>query len=138
MKTNSSAIFDTDIFTFGPLERDGSRSDWSAHGEFTASGNTLFFRWKYPSGDDDIVICGMENKILAVKTLRGDGGIKFSQNGEKLVISGVSGLPPDDTGCGIVFAIECDGPPSMYICGGMRTPNVKHPHYDPLPPDIAY
>ena len=138
MKMNSDSIFDTDIFNFGPFERSGSRSDWSSHGKFTASGDTLFFRWKYPTEDDDIVICGMENKVLNVGTLRGDDGISFSQNREKLVISGVSTLPPDKTDCGIVFAIKCDDSPSMYICGGMRTPKVRHPHYDPLPPDIAY
>jgi alpha-L-fucosidase len=135
---NKRAIFNTDIFDFGPMERNDSRSDWSAHGKFTASENTLFFRWKYPSGEDDVVICGMEQQVLGVKTLRDGKTFDFNLNDGKLVISGVSKIAPDKTGGGIVFEIECDAPPSMYICGGMRTPNVPHPHYDPLPPDIAY
>ena len=52
----------------------------------------------------------------------------------RLVLTGLPETPPDPV-CPVI-RLECDRPPVLYLCGGLREPKVPHPHYDPCPSDI--
>jgi len=130
------AIYDTDRFTFGLMERGDHRGDWCHHGPFTASGNNLYLmarRWPGP----EFAVGGIQCKVNAV-TLLGEQprAVKFQQIADRTLLSGLPELPPDPV-CP-VLRFECDRPPSMYLTGGMRIPKVPHPPYDPCPSDLAH
>lgn len=44
----------------------------------------------------------------------------------------------DETRLWPSLRIDCEGDPLVYQAGGLRTPKVPHPHYDPCPSDIAH
>lgn len=135
LEKHRAAIFGTDRFIFGPHERTSEhRGDWCHFGPLTASGHDLFLlarRW--PCGD--FALNGLEVEVLGVE-LSGVGPLPFHQSGAWLQIRGVPLASPDEI-CG-VFKISCAAPPSLYGCGGLRTPQVSHPRYDPMPSDIAW
>ncbi len=133
MSKYSEAVYDTEIFTYHLMERGEGRSELNHHGTFTAQGNELYFWVKHWTGNE-LTLCGLETQVQNVHLLSNNESFKFEQTGGKLVISGLPDTPPDPV-CPVV-KIECDGPPSMYLCGGMRIPQVKHPHYDPCESDI--
>lgn len=62
--------------------------------------------------------------------------VKFVQQGTRVMVTGLPRTSPDPV-CP-VLRFDCDRPPSVYQTGGLRIPNVKHPHYDPVQPDIKY
>ena len=119
---------------FSPeLPQPGDRGDWDSQGRFTASGNTLFMTLLFDPGEV-YTLTGLQNKVLSV-TVKGAGELAFKQNGGKLVID----LPADVRGrFAPVLKIECDSPAVIYRTGGMRVPEVEHPRYDPVAPDIQY
>ena len=79
-------------------------------------------------------LTGLQNKVLSV-TVKGAGELAFKQEGGKLVVD----LPADIRArFAPVLRIECDSPAVIYRTGGMRVPEVEHPRYDPVAPDIQY
>ncbi|MEA2012235.1 MAG: alpha-L-fucosidase [Verrucomicrobiota bacterium] len=133
IKKNSEALYNTEIFDFDLQERGNHRGDWSNIGSFTAKGNNLYFWIKHWVGQT-LTIGGLESKVKKVFFLDGGEELKFQQKETKLVILGLPENPPDSL-C-TVLKIECETPPEIYLSGGMRTPQVEHPHYDPCPSDI--
>ena len=135
LQKHGDAIYESDIFTFGPHERaENHRSDWCHFGPLTAHDNSLFLlarRW--PCGD--FALNGLEVEVLKVE-LRGVGALPFEQNNGRLQIRDVPHNSPDEL-CA-VFQISCAGPPSLLNCGGLRIPEVVHPRYDPVASDIAW
>lgn len=129
-------IFDTDLFTFDLRERGDHRGDWSLTGPYTARRNSLYLlarRWPGSS----CVIGGLEAKVRGVQLLgETSRPVSFTQNSNRVVLTGLPDQPTDPV-CP-VFRIECDRPPVVYQCGGMRIPTVPHPHYDPCPSDIQH
>ena len=81
-----------------------------------------------------LTLCGLEMRIEAVD-VTGMGSLTFLQNADRLIVE-----LPDSLAHRFcpVLRFSCDRPPSLYRTGGMRIPKVKHPRYDPLPPDILY
>lgn len=135
MKRCGESVFDTDMFTFDLRERGDHCADWSGHGPFTAKGNAFYLlaqRWP----GSTLTICGLECTVRNVVLLGSDRKIAWKQSGDKVVLTSLPSDPPDPV-CP-VFRFDCDRKPVMYLCGGMRTPNVPHPHYDPCPSDIAH
>ena len=135
MNKYSEAIFNTDIFTFDLHEQAGYRGDWSHLGVMTASGNNLYLRIKAPTGDDTLTLAGLSNSVKSVTLLGDDLEFPFEFANGKLTILNMSALPTD-LKPGAVLKITCNGEAAIYISGGMRTPNVPHPHYDPVESDI--
>lgn len=133
---SGECIWDTDRFTFGLRERGEHRSDWCHHGPFTARGNVLYLllpRWP----GRQLTLGGIQCRIRRASLL-GDNsdGLTLCQSGERAVIGGLPEQPPDPV-CP-VLRLECDGPPLMYLAGGMRIARTPHPPYDPCPSDLAH
>jgi hypothetical protein len=135
MKYNSECLFGTDIFTFDLREKGDHRSDWITQGPVTAKGNNLYIIARHWPGSE-FVISGLECEVRSI-TLLGKNPVQipFKQAGGKL---SVLNLPEDAPGFCPVLKLECDRPPVIYRTGGMRNPQVPHPHYDPCPSDIKH
>jgi len=130
---NAEALFDTDIFTFDYQERGDHRGDWIHHGPFTAKGNNLYL-WARRWPGRELAIGGFQCKVQAVALPAFGQRLEFRQSGTRVVVSGLPARPPDPL-CTVV-RFECDRPPVLYMCAGLRVPDVPHPHYDPSPSDL--
>ena len=128
------AITECDALPFSPtLPRPDDRGDWESAGRFTASGNNLFLTMHYFPGRH-YTLCGLRAKVQAI-TACGNIPLKFTQAGEKLLVE----LPEMlSSKLSPVLKIVCDRPAAIYRTGGMRTPECKHPRYDPVAPDLLY
>jgi alpha-L-fucosidase len=128
-------LFDTDAFTFDLRERGTHRGEWSHHGPFTARGNSLYwFPRRWPG--ETATWAGLESRVLKATLLGSDRNLAFHQQGGQVTLTGLPAEPPDPV-CPVV-RLDCDRPPVLYLTGGLRTPRVAHPHYDPCPSDIAH
>lgn len=135
MAINGECIFDTDVFTFDLREKGDHRGDWMPQGYFTAKGDDLYLVARYWPGSE-FVISGLECKVNNVVMLgKAPKNMSFRQEDGKLAILGLPGKSPSLCQ---VFKISCDRPPVIYCTGGMRNPQVPHPHYDPCPSDIMH
>lgn len=131
----AEAIFDTDHFDFDLRERGAGRAEWSSHGPFTAKGNNLYWlvrRWP----GSTLTLAGLECQVRRAVMLNTQQPVAFTQADGKVTLSGLPEVAPDFI-CPVI-RLECDRPPAMYLTGGLRTPAVPHPHYDPCPSDIAH
>ncbi|HWL53257.1 MAG TPA: alpha-L-fucosidase [Chthoniobacteraceae bacterium] len=133
LESNREAIFDTDLFTWDLREKGEHRSDWNHLGPLTARGNAfhwLIFRWP----GSELTLGGVASKVERVSLLEGGQELSFRQSGTRLRMTAPQEAPsPLCT----VLKIECSEPPRLYQSGGLRTPAVPHPHYDPVASDIA-
>lgn len=133
VKNNRECIFDTELFVFGLREREAHhRSDWIAGGSFTAKGNNLYHIIRYWGGERQ-VIAGLNCKVKHIIMLGSDAELKFTQTDGKIVLEG---LPETAPSLCPVIRLECDREPAVALGGGMRIPNVPHPHYDPVTSDL--
>ena len=128
------SIFDTDIFTYDLQEKGDHRSEYHQSGVFTATGNNLYF-FAHNWISSELIISGTEFKVKKVTILNTGEAYPFEQQDGKLIIKGLPQQAPDPV-CP-VFKIEGESKPRMYLTGGMRTPKVSHPHYDPCASDIV-
>ena len=135
-RCGGEAIYDSEMFTCDLRTRGEHRGEWCFHGPFTARENNLYWiirRW--PGGT--LTFGGCQVKVRRVFLLGSEcRPVDFIQEGTRVTLSGLPDLPPDPL-CP-VFRIECDRPPVLYQCGGLRIPMVQHPHYDPCPSDIQH
>ena len=132
LKRCGEAIFDTDLFTFDLQTRGDHRGDWTFQGPLTAKGDTLYqLIRKWPG--QELVIAGLECKVKTATLLDTGTPLTYQQEGDKVVVR-LPAEPPKSI-CP-VLKLSCDRKPTMYLSGGMRTPSVPHPHYDPCPSDI--
>ena len=129
-------IFATDRFTFGLQQREGHRSDWSAHGPFTARGNTLYLLLRRWPGRE-LILGGFRCSVRRAEIV-GDPALplRIRQNERQVIIEGLPISPPDPI-CSVLH-LECNRPPEIYLGGGMRVPRVPHPPYDPCPSDMVH
>jgi alpha-L-fucosidase len=134
LRQNGEAVYDTEVFNMGLMERGSHRSDWSHQCEYTASGNNLYLTVKHWPGDN-IVITGLESEPLKVTMLASREEYDFDYNPTNGKLR-INGLPEYAPGLRPVFKIECATPPLIYRCGGMKTPQVAHPPYDPCESDL--
>jgi hypothetical protein len=65
-------IYDTDMFTYGLMSREGHNGDWSHNGPFTLKGKSLYQIVKCWPGSE-LVIAGLNAEVQHV-TLLGQGG----------------------------------------------------------------
>ena len=126
-------IYDTDLFTMDLRERGPHRGDWTHHGPLTVCGNRLYWLVRRWAGRE-LTLAGLNGRVLQATLLNSGAGLRFSQSGNKVVLTGLPDTPPDPV-CPVI-RLECDRPASLDLCGGMRVPSVPHPHYDPCPSDI--
>ena len=133
LKINGEAIYDTDRFEFDLRERNNERSDWSFHGDYTARGNNFYLHVHSWPGTE-LIICGLECTVKAVRNLSTGREYRFDQAGGKVV---VKPLPEEeDTTMPVVIEFETNEPPCIYKCGGWRNPKVPHCRYDPVPSEL--
>jgi alpha-L-fucosidase len=135
-RAGGEAIFGTERFTFDLRERGDHRGDFNLHGPLTAKGNNLYWLLRRWPGSG-VALGGLEAHVEKVELL-GDVAtpVLVRWDGGRLVLSGLPDAPPDEV-CP-VLRITCDRPPVLYQTGGLRTPSVPHPHYDPCPSDIQH
>ena len=125
-------IYGTEPFTLDPLQRGDHRGDWSHFGAYTVRGNSLYlFARRWPGRE--CVIGGLEGKVLSAHLLGCGGALKVSQESGRVRLSGLPAYSPDPL-CPVI-RLDCDAPPSLYLTGGLRPPNIPHPRYDPKPAD---
>lgn len=126
------AILHTDTFTFDYERRGGHRSDWDGNAVFTARGNCLNAILKFFPGPR-YTLCGVEPRVERI-TVAGGPALPFTQTEGRVAME----LPESLAArfCP-VLRLECDGPPSIHRCGGMRVPAAPHPPYDPCPSDLV-
>lgn len=133
LKLNREVITGPDLFSMGLEKRENHNGDWAQNGPFTIKGNFLYHILRYWPGTE-FAVGGIQGKVKKVVLLgKKNEDLKFRQDGERTVISG---LPQKSPSLMPVIRFECDGKPSMYLSGGMRVPTVPHPPYDPCPSDI--
>lgn len=136
LKKIGEAIFDTDFFSYNLMEQNAQPgSEHNHHGSFTAKGNSMYYfvrRWVTP----ELTLCGVCGTIKNVTLLNTGEKLAFTQDGGKVIIDGLPDQSPDPL-CPVI-KYEFVGKPGMYLSGGMRTPSVIHPHYDPCPSEIAH
>jgi alpha-L-fucosidase len=137
LKRHGESIYDTEPFTMNLMERGNHRGDWSSHGPFTVKGHFLNHIIKHWVGEAQWVYGGFVRKVQSV-TLKGlqTQSLPFTQEGDVVRITNIPRDSPDPI-CP-VLTFECDGPPEIYLTGGMRVPRVAHPPYDPCPSDIMH
>lgn len=132
---HGETIFDTDRFTFDLREHNNERGDFCHHGPFTARGNALYLLARCWPGRE-FSIGGLQCEVQRVSVVGTDQEYSFQQQGERVTVTGLPEQSPDPI-CA-VLRFECDRPPVIHQCGGMRTPRVPHPRYDPCPSDIVH
>jgi alpha-L-fucosidase len=131
---NGEAVYGSERFEFNLRERrPGDRSDFTAHGRFTARGNAMYLHVTSWPGEK-LAITGLECTVTGVSHLASGQSYAFEQNGGKIVVT----LPETmDTSVPVVLKFETSDTPSLYRTGGYRNPTVPHCRYDPVPSDIA-
>jgi len=133
LEANGEAIYDTERFEYNLQERGDARADWTHHGNFTARGNNFYLHITSWPGKE-LTIAGVENKVKEVTMLSTSKTFSFAQDAGKVVVTNLPEVT--DTTMPVVIRFKTDGKPSIYKCGGLRTPNVPHCRYDPLPSDL--
>lgn len=133
LKRNGEAVNDTDLFTFGLMERSDHRGDWSHQGLFTRSGKTLYHLVRYWPGTR-LVVAGLNTRVTQVSLLHSGKSLCFTQHEGKVTVTDLPEAAPDPI-C-TVLKFTCADVPEMYLAGGMRIPMVAHPPYDPCQSDI--
>jgi alpha-L-fucosidase len=136
IKSNSEAIYNTEVFDMGLMERGERRSDWSHVCEYTASGDNLYLTVKFWPGKE-LSISGLKTSPQKASMLKSGKEFPFDYNPANGKFT-IKGLPEKSPGLHPVFKVECLTHPEIYRCGGMRTPNVPHPPYDPCPSDLRF
>jgi alpha-L-fucosidase len=133
LKTNGAAIFGTThVWSMDLQTRGEHRGDWNSFGPCTVKGNDLFVLLRrYPGRD--CALGGIEPRVLQAEIL-GHGPVPFEQRDGRVILR----LPaqPTDAICP-VLRLGCSTVPSAYQTGGSRVPDVRHPHYDPCPSELA-
>lgn len=135
LKVNGEAIYPSELFTIDPYRRGSHRKDITPHGNYTVSGNNLYLITTSWPGSQ-FTICGIQGKVKSIQILGFEQSISFVQNEESLVIENLPEKQPSNFP--IVLRFSCDRSPAIYGHGGMRTPCVPHPRYDPVASDIAW
>lgn len=137
LERNGEAVRDTDLFTWGLMERKSPSSEWSHQGTFTASftlkGKNLYHLVRYWPGPR-LVVAGFNTVVEQVSFLHSGKPLRFTQQDGKVVVHDLPEAAPDPV-C-TVLKFVCRDVPELYLTGGMRIPSVLHPPYDPCPSDI--
>jgi len=135
MGHHAEAIEASEPFGVDPHDPSIGRGDWMHHGRYTVRGTTLYLlllRWP----GSNFSIDGLEAGVLACRLLHDGSAVSFAQAERRVTFDG---LPEDSpTGFGGVIAVNCDRPPRLLLCGGLRTPTVSYPRYDPVAPDLPW
>lgn len=136
LKSNEDAVYNTEVFDMGLMVRDKHRSDWNQIVDFTASGHNLFLTVKYWPGNE-LSISGLKSLPKRVSLLATGQDYPFDYNLDNGKMT-IKGLTCEAPGLCPVFKVEYVCPPEIYRCGGMRTPMVEHPPYDPCYSNIKH
>jgi len=135
LRRNGEAVYATERFDFGLMTRAGHRGDWSSLVDYTVAGHRLYLTVKRWQGET-LTIAGLRTPPLAMRLLATGQSVDFTYEAGPGKVT-LRGLPPEPPGLLPVIRVDCGGPPEICGCGGMRTPSVPHPPYDPCPSDLA-
>jgi len=133
LKIAGEAVYRTDRFEFDMHARDDKLADWTHHGRFTAAGKNFYLHVTCWPGET-LTITGVESTVREARILGDDRRFTFTQDGGRLV---VTGLPKRmDDSMPVVMRFATTGRPAVYRSGGHRDPNVTHCRYDPVQSDL--
>jgi alpha-L-fucosidase len=135
MERNGEAVRDTDLFTWGLMDRKAPSSEWSHQGTFTRKEKNLYHFVRYWPGPR-LVVAGLTTTVEQVSFLHSEKPLKFTQQDGKVVVHDLPDAAPDPV-C-TVLKFVCRDVPELYLTGGMRVAQVAHPPYDPCPSDIQH
>ncbi|MFW6133369.1 MAG: alpha-L-fucosidase [Planctomycetota bacterium] len=136
---HGEAIYASEPMTMSlQRRREGDRAEWCHHGGFSVRGETLYFHVTRWSGRE-VTFAGLEVPPLSARMVHDGGEVTLVADRRddgifRVTLSDLPDAPPHPLGG--VIAIECEGPPSLYLTGGRRNPRCEHPRYDPVASDI--
>jgi alpha-L-fucosidase len=134
LKPYGEAVYPAQRFSHALIERGDHRGDWCHHGPLTAAGNNLYLvATSWPG--TEFTLTGLGMNVLDADLLGSDIKLTIAPENGKVKVSGLPEHPIDEVAS--VIRMVCDAPPTMYICGGMRTPAVPHCWYDPMKSDCV-
>jgi len=136
LSLNGESIYGSELLSLDPhRRRKEDRTDWMHHGPFTAKGQSLYAHLlQYPGRN--LTVGGVDGDVRRVRLVHSGQELAFSRNDRRLVIEGLPEQRPHSLGA--VVAIDFNGPWSLYLTGGLRTPDVPHPRYDPVSSDLPW
>ena len=105
---------------YGQVNRVGDRMDWMPTGEWTIKGTTAYY-WCTRWPGSELVIGGLRSKVKRISLLGWDDVIAFTQNDERLVLSGLPICNPDDIAGVSVLKLEFETPPRQVLGAGCVT-----------------
>ena len=130
---NHEAIFDTERFVSGMHDRSEGRADWTSSGRFTGTRDAFYWHIRHWPGSP-LTLAGVESEVTEVTHLATGRSYPFEQRDTRVIVHDV---PTEmDTTMPQVVRFRTSGPPSIYLCGGQRVPQMPHCRYDPLPSDM--
>lgn len=97
----------------GPVVRmDTTQSDWLPTGGWTPwsmknKGRTVYYWCKHWPGTGDLVIAGLQTKVKRITNLTLSRPVKFTQQGQRLVMTGLPWACPDRIAGITIFKLEC-------------------------------
>jgi len=102
---------------YGKVDRADNRTDWMPLGGWTFKGNNAYF-WcdRWPAGN--LVIGGLQCKVLAASFLGTGEKIEFEQMTNRLVFKGLPDNDPDPVTGVTVIKLECDSAPVQKLDRG--------------------
>ena len=100
---------------YGARKADPARYlDWTCVGHWTRKGNTAYFwcdRWP----GSEITIAGLQTRVKRVSLLTSGRGVKFTQKGERVILSGLPKKSPDKIAGITVLKLDCASWPHQYL-----------------------
>lgn len=135
LKANGESIYGSERFLIDPLARGDARGDWHSDGGYTLKGNNLYLHLTSWPGRE-LIVAGAEFEATEVSMLEPRKKLPFTQQGGKIVITGLPATHPLEMP--LVIKIKTKGAPRLYLTGGLRVPKVPHCRYDPMKPDLLY
>ena len=130
---NEEAVFGTERFVPSLHGRDGARADFNTSGRFTARSDAFYWHVRHWPGPT-LTLAGVETPVTEVRELGAPEPYPFEQDGDRVIVTTPHEERRLETPAVLRFRTE--GRPSLYLCGGYRTPNVPHCRYDPVESDM--
>ncbi len=102
---------------YGQVERADGRMEWMPTGQFTIKGNTAYY-WCSRWPGRELVIGGLQAKVLYASLLATGATIAFEQTEDRLVLKGLPETNPDTLAGVAVIKLECASAPRQVLGAG--------------------
>ena len=100
---------------YGQVDR--ARTEWMPTGQFTTKGKTAYF-WCSRWPGEEIVIGGLRTKVVKASLLATGKRVRFKQDRDRLILSGLPRTSPDKLVGVTVIKLECASRPRQVLGAG--------------------